>query len=64
MEWILILVAVFAVAGVVLTIRERRTGRGGLVDERPHDAAQTEADREAIRAQDAAHHHASGWHHH
>ncbi|WP_299144801.1 hypothetical protein [uncultured Tateyamaria sp.] len=52
MEWLGLIVLAFAVVGVVLTIRERRTGRGALVDETARDAPQTEADRERIRIED------------
>lgn len=43
------------VLGVGLAVRERISGRGRI---------QTEADREAIRAEGIAHNHISGWHGH
>lgn len=52
MEWLSLIVLAFAIVGVVLAIRERRTGRGALLDETARDAGQTEADRERIRIED------------
>lgn len=53
MEWLgLVFLALF-VLGVGLYVREKRTGRGRIVDERPADAARSEADRDAMRAADA-----------
>ncbi|MFL4471678.1 hypothetical protein ACERZ8_18015 [Tateyamaria armeniaca] len=52
MEWLAILIAAFALLGVLLAIRERRTGRGSILDER-NQTGQTEADRERIRAESA-----------
>ncbi|MEO0937084.1 MAG: hypothetical protein AAFY38_02905 [Pseudomonadota bacterium] len=53
MEWVIGLIAVFALAGLWLAIRERRTGRGKIIDETAH-SPQTEADRERIRAEGVA----------
>ncbi|MEL7097558.1 MAG: hypothetical protein AAGM84_01900 [Pseudomonadota bacterium] len=50
MEWLIALVASFAILGVWLALRERRTGRGTIIDETA-DQPQTEADRERIRAE-------------
>ncbi|MEP2891364.1 hypothetical protein [Tateyamaria sp.] len=54
MEIIGLIVLAFAILGVALTVRERLTGRGAITDDRTV-SGQTEADREAIRAQDATH---------
>lgn len=53
MEFLLGLIVLLLVAGVVLSIRQWRTGRGRLIDERVQ-GPQTEADRERIRAEDIA----------
>ena len=63
MEWLWVIVMALLVLGVVLAVRERRTGRGKIIDERV-DSAQTEADREAMRAQDATRHHTTLPHDH
>ncbi|MEM6372516.1 MAG: hypothetical protein AAF727_07025 [Pseudomonadota bacterium] len=52
MEWLGLIVLAFVVIGVVLAVRERRSGRGALIDERVQ-SPQTEADREVLRADDA-----------
>ncbi|MEL7166775.1 MAG: hypothetical protein AAGL96_14995 [Pseudomonadota bacterium] len=52
MEWVFGVFALLLIAGVVLSVRQWRTGRGGLIDERV-ETPQTEADRERIRAEDA-----------
>ncbi|MEO0389596.1 MAG: hypothetical protein AAF218_01510 [Pseudomonadota bacterium] len=53
MEWIVGLILAFVLAGVILAVRERRTGRGTLIDETV-GTPQTEADRERIRAEGVA----------
>lgn len=52
MEWLGLLVVAFAAVGVGLAVREWRTGRGKIIDERPDDRVETEADREAMRITD------------
>lgn len=64
MEFLGLVILLFAVVGIVLFVRERRTGRGTIMDERAPNAPQSEADREAMRAEDLARSHASGWYHH
>ena len=53
MEWLGLVILVFLVMGVVLAVRERRTGRGKIIDERVQDASETEVDRDLQRANDA-----------
>jgi len=57
MEWLWLVVLGFLIVGVLLAVLERRTRRGRIVDERGSPSQQTEADREALRAQDATYHH-------
>ncbi|MEO9574212.1 MAG: hypothetical protein ABJ263_18420 [Tateyamaria sp.] len=59
MDWLWLIVLGFLIVGVVLALRERRTGRGRIIDERGTPGPQTDAHRQAMRAQDAAHHHSS-----
>lgn len=53
MELLGVVVLALLVLGVGLYLREKRTGRGRIIDERPVDAPQSEADRDAMRAADA-----------
>lgn len=53
MEWLGLAVLFLLVTGIGLALREWRTGRGKILDERPKDPAQTETDRNAIRTSDA-----------
>ncbi|WP_108838885.1 hypothetical protein [Tateyamaria sp. Alg231-49] len=64
MEWLWFVVVGLLIVGVLLAVRERRTGRGRIIDERGTPGPQTEADREAMRAQEAAHHHRNTPHDH
>ncbi|MEL6807504.1 MAG: hypothetical protein AAFO97_06965 [Pseudomonadota bacterium] len=57
MEWLWGIVLGFVIVGVVMAVRERRTGRGKIIDERATERPQTEADREAIRAEGSTTHH-------
>ncbi|MEM8655987.1 MAG: hypothetical protein AAGF36_14695 [Pseudomonadota bacterium] len=53
MEWLGLVLLVFLVLGVGLAVRERRTGRGKIIDERVQDASETEVERDLQRASDA-----------
>jgi hypothetical protein len=46
----------FAILGAGLAWRERRTGHGKIIDERGPIGPQTEADRDAIRAEGSTTH--------
>ena len=56
MDFVLGLFALLLVVGVVLTLRQWRTGRGRMIDERI-DTPQTEMDRDRMRAEDQFFHH-------
>lgn len=53
MEWLGAILGVLFLIGVGLAVREWRTGRGRILDERPIDTDRTEAERDALRAADA-----------